>query len=65
MELESKTFVKVVYDNGGEFRALRGFLEGTSEDGLFFVIVRPQGQRVLISKTAVRTISPVTEREER
>jgi sRNA-binding regulator protein Hfq len=59
MEAKSRTFVKLVYDNGGEFRALRGFLEGTSEDGLFFIIVRPAGQRILVSKAAVKTISPV------
>jgi hypothetical protein len=61
MEAEPRTFVKLVYDNGGEFRAVKGFLEGETEDHLFFVVVRPTGQRVLIAKLAVKAITPIPE----
>ncbi len=50
---------KVTYDaSEGQTRVLRGYVEGDSEDGLFLVIVRPLGDRVLIRKTDVRSIGP-------
>ncbi len=60
MEPENEV-VKVVYDNGGEFRALKGVIEGETPDGLFFIVARPNGQRVRIAKRAVQAITPVAE----
>ncbi len=60
MEPESET-VKLVYDNGGEYRALKGRLIGETPDGLFFIVLRPNGQQVRIAKRAVQAITPISE----
>ena len=66
MEPESETeLVKLVYDNGGEHRALKGRIRGETPDGLFFVVVRPNGQVIRIAKSAVKAISPISEIGER
>lgn len=46
---------KVVYQEGGHIRAVRGRLVGDSEDGLFLVLRRRSGE-VRIAKSCVLKI---------
>jgi hypothetical protein len=56
MELESK-LVRVIYETGDRTRSLNGTLVGETEDRLFLIVVRPLGDRVLISKSSIRAIT--------
>jgi len=58
-ESEAKPFVKIVYDDGEGTRALRGVIESDTPDGLFLIVVRPNGDRAWIAKSAVRAVIPV------
>jgi len=53
--------VKIVFHDGEQTRALRGVIEGETPDGLFFIVLRPLGDRARIAKTAVRAITPIRE----
>ncbi len=60
IETESKP-VKILYDDGDGTRALRGVIESETTDGLFFVVVRPRGDKVWVAKSAVKAITPISE----
>ena len=59
--VQENELVKVLYHDGEQTRALRGVLDGETPDGLFFILIRPLGDRVRIAKAAVRSIVPLHE----
>lgn len=60
-ERASEPFVKALHNADGTLRALKAYFLGETEDKLFFRFRRPGGDVVLILKTTVQQIQPISE----